>query len=717
MKEYKAAEIKNIALLGNSGVGKTSLSEVILYSGGIINRIGKVEDKNTVSDYFPVEQEYGNSVFSTILYTESNGEKINFIDTPGLADFSGSAVSAMNMCDTGLMLLSAQNGIEVGTEIMGRHASKLKKPLLFAINQLDHENTNFEQIIDQLKAKYKNKIVVVQFPVNPGHTYNQMIDVLKMKMYEWPSGGGKAKITDIPEAYKSQSEEYQNALIESAAECDDTLMEAFFENGTLNEHEILEGLQKGVLNNEIFPVLCLAVTKKMGVKRLMEFITNVLPNTDKTNFVTKDGKTQAYNEKGKTSLFVFKTSVEPHLGEVSFFKVMSGKVKEGQDLINSKTSNKERLAQLFVVAGKNRQKTSTLVAGDIGATVKLKNTKTGHSLAEKGNNILYPNIEFPQSKFSVAVKAQNDSHDEKLGEMLTRIHEEDPTLIIEYSKELKQLIVHGQGEFHLNTMKWRLENNDGIAIDFNPPKIPYRETITKQAVSSYRHKKQSGGAGQFGEVHMIVEPYEEGMPDIKQYKINGKEIKVSIRKKEDIKLNWGGKLIFQNCIVGGVIDNRFMPAILKGVMEKMEEGPLTGSYARDIRVSVFDGKMHTVDSNEISFMLAGRNAFSMAFKTAGPKILEPIYDIEILVPEEKMGDVMSDLQTRRALIMGMEAEDDFQKIKAKVPLNEIQRYSTSLSSITAGRAIFTKTFASYERVPNEVQDELLKAYEESQENE
>jgi len=677
--------------------------------------MGNVTSKNTVSDFLPVEMEYGNSVFSTVLYAKWKNTKINIIDTPGSIDFIGGAISALNISDVGVMLLSAQHGIEVGTELLDRYAANLGKPLLFAINQLDHENITFDRIVEQLKAKYGGKTLILQFPVNPGNAFNSFIDILQMKKYEW-TADGKSTAKEIPEEFKSQVEDYRNSLIEAAAESDEKLMDTFFENGTLSDEDILLGLKKGISNRDIMPIFCLSASKNIGTIQLLDFIDNVIPSASETSFKTTDGKELNYNINQKTSLFVFKTAVEPHLGEINYFRVISGKVVEGQDLVNTYNGTKERLSQLFVVTGKKREKISELIAGDIGATVKLKNTKTSHFLNDKDFEIKFKDIDYPQPKYSIAVKAQNESQEEKLGEILTRMHDEDPTLIIEYSKELKQRIIHGQGEYHLNTMKWRLQHNENIEIDFITPKIPYRETITRKALADYRHKKQSGGAGQFGEVHMIIEPYEDGMPDTTLYKFDEKEIKVSIRNKEVVELDWGGKLVFHNCIVGGVIDNRFMPAILKGLMDKMEEGPLTGSYARDIRVCVYDGKMHSVDSNEISFMLAGRNAFNQAFKKAGPKILEPIYDLVVFVPEEKMGDVMSDLQTRRAIIMGMDAEGGFQKIKAKIPLKEIQRYSTALGSLTAGRATFTKSFSSYERVPNEIQEELLKAYEEEQED-
>jgi len=712
MNVYESKNIKNIVLIGNASSGKTTLSEAMLMEGGVINRRGTIENKSTSSDYHPVEHDYGYSVFPSVLFAEWKGKKLNFIDTPGSDDFIGGVISALNVADTGIMLINARHGIEVGTEILSRQAEKLNKPLIFAINHLDHETANYEQTIEQAKARFKNKIIIVQYPVETGNNFNEVIDVLKMEMYRWKEEGGAPEIVKIPKEEIEKANELHNLLVESAAENDEQLMELYFDKGTLTEDQMREGIKKGLIKRDLYPVFCLSAEKNMGVRRLMEFIVNVTPSVDEMPpSMTIDAEEIAYNSEAKPSLFIFNTTLEPHLGEVNLFKVASGTINEGDDLININTNTKERISQLYLIAGKNKTKVSSIKAGDIGATVKLKNSKNNHTLNGKGASHQFSAIEYPEAKFRTAIRAENEADEERLAEILHRIHEEDPSIKVEHSKELKQTIVSGQGEFHINTLKWRIKHNDKLNIELYPPKIPYRETITKIAKADYRHKKQSGGSGQFGEVHMIIEPYFEDMPEPTVYKVNGHDIKVNVRKKEEVELPWGGKLVFYNCIVGGVIDNRFMPAILKGIMEKIEEGPLTGSYARDIRVCVYDGKMHAVDSNEISFKLAGRHAFSEAFKNAAPKILEPIYDVEVLVPEDRMGDVMSDLQTRRALILGMEAEKGFQKLKAKVPLKEIQKYSTSLSSLTGGRASFSMKFGEYERVPSDVQQELLKTYE------
>lgn len=712
MKVYQTNEIKNIALLGNDGSGKTTLTEALLYEAGIIQRRGRITAKNTVSDYFPVEQEYGYSVFSTVYHVEWNNKKLNIIDCPGSDDFVGAAMTALNVTDTAILLLNGQYGPEVGTQNHFRYTEKLKKPVIFLVNQLDSEKCDYNNVLDRLTEIYGPKVVPVQYPLNEGPGFNALIDVLLMKKYSWGPEGGAPTIEEIPAEEMDKAMEMHKALVEAAAENDETLMEKFFEEEALTEDEMREGIRKGLVTRSIFPVFCVCAGKDMGVRRLMEFLGNVVPFVDEMPKVHNTrGEEIPVTTDGPTSLYFFKTGVEPHIGEVCYFKVMSGSVKTGDELSNADRGSRERLGQIYVCAGANRQPVDQLNAGDIGCAVKLKDVKTGNTLNGKDCENRFDFIKYPNSKFSRAIKAVNEGETEKLMAALLKMRQEDPTWVVEQSKELRQTIVHGQGEFHLRTLKWRLENNEKIQVKFIEPKIPYRETITKSARADYRHKKQSGGAGQFGEVHLIIEPYAEGMPDPTVYKFNGQEFKMNIKGKEVVDLEWGGKLVFINSVVGGAIDTRFMPAILKGVMERMERGPLTGSYARDVRVIVYDGKMHPVDSNELSFMLAARNAFAEAFKNAGPKILEPIYDLEVFVPSDFMGDVMSDLQGRRALIMGMDSEAGYQKLQAKIPLKELSNYSISLSSITGGRASFTTKFASYELVPNDVQQELIKAHE------
>ena len=715
MKVYQTNEIKNIALLGSSGSGKTTLVEAMLFESGVIKRRGSVAAKNTVSDYFPVEQEYGYSVFSTVLHVEWNNKKLNIIDCPGSDDFVGSTVTALNVTDTAIILLNGQYGVEVGTQNHFRYTEKLNKPVIFLVNQLDNEKCDYDNILEQLKEAYGSKVVPIQYPIATGPGFNALIDVLLMKKYSWKPEGGAPTIEDIPAEEMDKAMEMHKALVEAAAENDENLMEKFFEQDSLSEDEMREGIRKGLIARGMFPVFCVCGGKDMGVRRLMEFLGNVVPFVSEMPKVQNtEGKEVAPDSNGPESLYFFKTSVEPHIGEVSYFKVMSGKVHEGDDLLNADRGSKERIAQIYVVAGGNRVKVEELQAGDIGAAVKLKDVKTGNTLNGKDCDYKFNFIKYPNSKYTRAIKPVNEADVEKMMSILNRMREEDPTWVIEQSKELKQTLVHGQGEFHLRTLKWRLENNEKLQVKYEEPKIPYRETITKAARADYRHKKQSGGAGQFGEVHLIVEPYKEGMPVPDTYKFNGQEFKITVRGTEEIPLEWGGKLVFINSIVGGSIDARFLPAIMKGIMSRLEQGPLTGSYARDVRVIVYDGKMHPVDSNEISFMLAGRNAFSEAFKNAGPKILEPIYDVEVFVPSDRMGDVMGDLQGRRAMIMGMSSEKGFEKLVAKVPLKEMSSYSTALSSLTGGRASFIMKFASYELVPTDVQEKLIKDFEAKQ---
>jgi len=714
MKIYQSNEIKNIALLGNDGSGKTTLTESLLYEAGIIKRRGRITQHSTVSDYFPVEQEYGYSVFSTVFHAEWNGKKLNIIDCPGADDFAGAYITALNVTDTALLLINGQYGVEVGTQNHFRITEKLKKPVIFLVNQLDSENCDYDAVLEQLTGVYGSKVIPIQYPIKTGPDFNALIDVLLMKKYSWGPEGGAPTIEEIPAEEMEKASEMHKALVEAAAEHDETLMEKFFESESLTEDEMREGIRKGLASRGMYPVFCVDAVKDMGVRRLMEFLGNVVPFVDEMPEVHNTrGEVVKPDASAPTSLYFFKTAVEPHIGEVQYFKVMSGTVHEGDDMTNADRGSKERLAQLFVCAGANREKVEELKAGDIGCTVKLKDVKTGNTLNDKTAENRFNFIKYPNAKYSRAIRAVNESETEKMMNALNKMREEDPTWQIEQSKELRQILVHGQGEFHLRTLKWRMENNEKIQIVFDEPKVPYRETITKAARADYRHKKQSGGAGQFGEVHLIVEPYYEGMPDPDIYKFNNQEYRINVKSSETVELEWGGKLVFINSVVGGAIDTRFMPAILKGIMQRMEQGPLTGCYARDVRVIVYDGKMHPVDSNELSFMLAGRQAFAQAFKEAGPKILEPINDVEVFVPSDKMGDVMGDLQGRRAMIMGMSSEAGYEKLSAKVPQKEMANYSTALSSITGGRASFIQKFASYELVPTDVQNQLIKAYEAS----
>ena len=720
MKVYNSHEIKNIALIGAKGSGKTTLAESMLYEAGVIKRRGTIESKNTVSDFMPVELNLGYSVFPTVFHAEWNNKKLNIIDCPGSDDFVGGAITALNVTDQAVILINGQYGPEVGTQNNFRYTEKLKKPVIFLINQLDSEKCDFDNLILQMQEIYGNKCVQIQYPLETGPNFHSLIDVLIMKKLSWGPDGGEPKREDIPAGEMEKAGELHRALVEAAAENDDTLMEKFFEDeNSLTEDELRLGIRKGLINRDMFPIFCVDAHKDMGVQRLMEFLGNVVPFvSDMPAYRDTRGDEVPANTNGPESLYFFKTSMEPHIGEVSYFKVMSGKVKAGDDLTNADRGSKERIGQIYACAGSNRIPVDELEAGDIGCTVKLKDVKTGNTLDGKDfDNVKFDFVKFPRPKYSRAIKAKNPQEMEKMMAALLKMRQEDPTWVVEQSKELRQTIVHGQGEFHLRVLKWRMENNEKLQVEYEEPRVPYRETITKKAQASYRHKKQSGGAGQFGEVALIVEPYAEGMPDPVSYKFGGQEFKMNIKSKEEKDLPWGGKLQFINSVVGGAIDLRFMPAILKGVMDCMERGPLTGSYARDVRVVVYDGKMHPVDSNELSFTLAARHAFSEAFKTAGPKILEPIYDLEVYVPSDYMGDVMSDLQGRRAIIMGMDAEAGYQKLTAKIPLKELANYSVALSSLTGGRASFNAKFASYELVPNDIQGKLIAAHEAEQKDE
>lgn len=704
MKVYDEKHLKNIVLLGAPKSGKTLLAEDMIFEAGITHRRGTIEGKNTVSDYHEIEQERGNSIFATVMHTEWRDYKINIIDTPGFDDFVGEMISSVRVADTCVLVINAQHGVEVGTELIWNYIDQFQKPTIFAINQLDHPKSNFEDALESLRSTYGSSVTQMQYPVNQGESFNCIIDLLKMVMYKFSPEGGKPEKLPIPENEKEKANQLHNELVEKAAENDEKLMEKYFEKGTLNEDEMRAGLKQGMIHHDVFPVFCMSAKKNMGSGRMMGFIDNVAPSPIEARpETTLDDKEIAFAPSKPPVLFVFKTHIEPNLGKLSFFKVITGEVNTNTELINSQTGAVERIHQLFIMDGKTRNAVDKLVAGDIGATLKLKDTYTNQTLHAKGFDITIKPIEYPEPRIHTAIVALSKNDDEKIGEVLNKIHQEDPTLEVGYSRELKQLLISGQGEMHLAVCKWFLEQVYKLHAEYKSPRISYRETIRKPSASMYRHKKQSGGAGQFGEVHMKIEPYYEGMPEPNEFPIRGKEV---------IDLEWGGKLVFYNCIVGGVIDTRFIPSILKGVMEKMEEGPITGSYVRDVRVMVHDGKMHPVDSNDISFKIAGMMAFKEAFMKAEPTLLEPIYDLEIMLPEEIMGDVMGDLQTRRSLIMGIDAKGNYQVIKARTPLAELDRYSTTLRSLSQGRASFTQRFSEYTQVPSDVQHKLSKELQE-----
>ena len=709
MKEYSTKDIRNVVLIGSSKSGKTTLSEAMLFEGKVVDRRGTVEGKNTVSDNTEFEQTNQKSVYATPLYAEFMNTKFNIIDAPGSDDFCGGAISAFKVCESAILTVNAQQGVEVGTEIFARYADQYNKPMIVAVNQLDTEKANWDHTRDTLKEAFGKKVVFAQFPVNPGLGFDGIVDVITMKYYHFTDDNGKFEESDIPAQYADEAEEMRMELVEKAAEGDDALMEKYFETMELSIDEIRAGLSAGMAAMEVMPVFCLSARKDIGVKRLMEFVVNVAPSPVGEVNKTIGGAEVKCDPTGPVSLFIYKTAVEQHLGDVSYFKVMSGVLKEGADLVNPETGNGERLSAIYAVAGDKKEKVSSISAGDIGCVMKLKGGKTDVTLAAPGQDA-FEHMVFPDARYRCAVKAVDKNDEAKVGEALNKIAAQDPTINVEYSKELRQTILSGQGEQAINLVKWKMTNEFKQNIEFLAPKVPYRETITKVATAQYRHKKQSGGAGQFGEVHLLVCPYVEGEPAGNKFMIGGKETILNIKSQETYDLEWGGKLEFINCVVGGAIDLGFMPAILKGINDKMSEGPLTGSYARDIRVYVYDGKMHPVDSKEIAFIIAGRNAFKEAFRNAGPKILEPIYNVDILTPNEFVGPCMSDLNGRRGMIMNQDMDKGFTILHARVPLAELYRYSTTLSSLTGGAATFTMKFAEYQQVPADVQTKLLAEY-------
>jgi elongation factor G len=702
MKPYDEKHIKNIALIGAAKSGKTTLAETMMFEAGLINRRGTVEEKNTVSDYHEIEHARGNSVYATLMHTEWKDYKINIIDTPGLDDFIGEVISSIRVCDTAVLLLNAQNGVEVGTELLWNFIDKYRKPTIIAVNQVDHAKSDFFKTVEQARYSFGNAVTLMQYPLEQGPGFNAIIDLLKMTMYKFGKDGGKPEKLPIPDSEMDRANDLHNKLVEKAAENDEKLMELFFEKGNLNEDELREGIKIGMINHDVFPVFCMSAKNDMGSGRLMGFIDNVSPSAvDAPPEICVDGSELKCDPSGPPSVFIFKTLIEPHLGRLSLFKVTSGEISAGMEMTNDATGVNEKLNQLFIIDGKNRNPIDKLKAGDIGATLKLKAALTNHTLNGKSSKVNIKPIDFPPSRVRVALIAKNKGEEEKIGAVLPEIHASDQTIIVEYNRETKQVILQGQGDLHLQVTKWRIEHFYELEVDFIPARIPYRETILKPAVSVYRHKKQSGGAGQFGEVHLKIEPFYEGMPQLTEFPVRDSEVH---------DLDWGGKLVFNNCIQGGVIDNRFMSSILKGVMEKMNEGPLTGSYVRDVRLSVFDGKMHPVDSNDISFKIAGMMAFKDAFNNAQPQLLEPIYEVTVGMPEMMMGDVMTELQTHRSIILGMEADGIRQVIKARIPLAEIDSFAKSLRQVTQGRGTLSSRFLDYEPVPVELQKKLTEEY-------
>ncbi len=702
MPTYDSNHVKNIALLGHAGCGKTTLAESMLYEAGITKRRGSVFTKNTVSDYHELETERQSSVFASLLHCPWKDYKINIIDTPGYDDFGGEVISALRVADTGVMVLNAAMGVEVGTDIIWEYTDTFKTPTIFIVNQLDKDDADFDKTVLQAKAHFGENVVAVQYPVITGSGFNAIIDVLNMVMYKYGPDGGKPEKMAIPASEKEKADQLHKALVETIASNDEGLMEKYFEQGELSEEDMKAGLHTSMIKHDIFPLFCASAEKNMGSGRIMSFIDYVCPSPkEMPPQKTTNGGELPCDVNGPACIFIFKTIIEPHIGELSLFKVFSGTIKTGTELVNENTGVTEKINQLFLMEGHNRVQVTELSAGDIGATIKLRSTHVNNTLHEKGKSIELVPIIFPKANVSVAITNVNKGEEEKLSIALHTLQEEDATVQFEVSPELKQTLLHCLGELHLQVLQWKIEHIHKLEVKFDQPKIPYRETIGKMAESSYRHKKQSGGAGQFGEVYMRIEPWNEGMAEPQG---------LNVRHTDIIELDWGGKLVFCNCIVGGAIDTRFLPSILKGVMEKMHNGPLTGSYVRDVRVCVYDGKMHPVDSNDIAFKIAGLQAFRQAFIQAAPQLLEPVYEVEVLCPDDQVGAVMGDLQTRIAIVEGMEATGHFQKITARVPLAQMHQYSSSLRSLTQGRARFNMHFVSYAPVAIDVQRKLTEAY-------
>lgn len=706
MNTFDSEHIRNVALLGHSGSGKTTLAETMMFEAGVITRRGAVEERNTVSDYHEIEHERGTSIFGTLLHTEWKHYKINVIDTPGYDDFVGEVISALRVVDTGILLLSSPDGVEVGTELIWQYTEQFKTPMILVVNKIDHDKSDFNRTVEQARAQFGRAVIPVQYPLNEGTGFNTIVDVLKMTAYRFPADGGKPEKLPIPDSERDKANRLHNELIEAIAENDEGLMNLYFEKGSLDEDEMRTGLKKAMIAHQLFPLFCLSAKRNMGSGRLMGFIDNVVPSpSDMPAQKATNGTDILCDPQGPTVVFIYKTLSEPHVGDMSYFRVYSGRLRSGMDLVNSETGVTERIGHLFLIDGKKRTEVHEVPAGDIGATVKLKNTHANNTLHDKGFDVSIPPIVFPSPKVRTAIRPANTRDEEKLGSALHQLHEEDPTLVVEHSQELRQTLLYGQGELHFAVCRWRLQHRFGVDVEFIEPRIPYRETIQRSVKGHYRHKKQTGGAGQYGEVYMIVEPYTDSMPPTPH---------VSVRSSEEVHLPWGGTLVFQNCIVGGVIDTRFMPAIMKGVMEKMHNGPLTGSYVRDVRISVYDGSMHAVDSNDAAFKTAGMMAFKTSFLEADPKILEPIYEVEVVVPDDYIGDVMSDLPARRSIILGIDSDGHYQRVKARIPLVELDRYSTALRSMTQGRATYTSAFAEYAPVPPDIQTKLMAAHQAEQ---
>lgn len=696
MKEFNAENIRNLAFVGHGGSGKTSITEFLLYTAGEINRIGSIDEGNTVSDYNANEIERKISISSTPLHIERNNVKINFIDTPGYSDFVGQVISSLHVADTAVVVIKGAEGVEVGTEINWETIKRQNIPAAIIVNKLDNEHSKFNETIQMAKDRLSPDVTVVSFPIDEGINFTTVVDILKMKALTFTDPNSR-KVTEgeIPDQYKEQAQTLREELIEKVAESSEELMNKFFEEGTLNDVDLQKGLKAALMNGSCIPAFAASARKGVGLNDFLDFVVSYFPSPKDAppaegQLVDNENKIEIQcDEKGEPACLVFKSLSEQHLGELSIFKVYSGSLTAGMDLVNTSRGKTERLGQLFVLNGKQRTEVAKLNAGDIGAVVKLKDTHTGNTLAAKNFSVKIKGIEFPESVIRGAVLAKAKGDEDKISTGLHTAHEEDPTLTVRYDPELAQTIVSGQGELQLSLAIKMLKDRYGVEVDLVEPRIPYRETIKGRCDDAeFKHKKQSGGRGQYGHVHLKLEPQPRG---------EGFE--------------------FVNAIVGGVVPGRFIPAVEKGLNEIMTKGILTGSKVIDVKVTLFDGTYHNVDSDEVSFKLAASQAFKKGFLEAKPVILEPIYDVMVKVPEEFMGDVMGDISSRRGKISGMDAEGPFQVIKAKVPLSELYKYSTHLRSLTSGRGIHHREFSHYEEVPKEVETKIVEEYKKSKEEE
>ncbi|HEY5536367.1 MAG TPA: elongation factor G [Ignavibacteria bacterium] len=694
MADYKSDQIRNFSVIGHGGCGKTIFSEGILYAAGVTNRFGKIEEGNTISDYHKDEIEKQISINSSLLnafWKNSKGEKIklNIIDTPGYMDFLGDVKSSLRVTDTAVILVDAFKSVEVGTEAVFKYTKEIGNNILFVVNKLDSENSNFEHTLNQIKESFGSEVAVIQFPVNEGNGFNSVIDVAKMKMIKFNSDGkGEFTVSDIPKELEEKAKEYHQKLIETIAEEDEQLLERFFEEGAnLTEEEIHLGLNKGMKERKLFPVFCASAKDNIGIRPILDFISDYAASPKDVpaeKAMKGDSEIEIKcNPEGDPALFVFKTMSERNVGELSFFRVYSGKINAGMDLLNAANSKSERISQCYSMNGKDRKEMDEVICGDIAGVVKLKDTHTNNTLCLKNLNIQFHKINFPQPNMTLAILPKRKGEEDKIATSLHSLHEEDPTFIVRYNGETSQTIISGQGEIHINTILNRMKNKFGLEVDVAEPKIPYRETIRSIAANvEYKHKKQSGGKGQFGHVFIKVEPQPRGQ---------GFE--------------------FVNAIVGGAIPGRFIPAVEKGIIETIKSGVIVGCKVVDVKVTLFDGKFHDVDSDENSFKLAGSMAFKKGFKEANPVILEPIYNVAVSFPEEFMGAVSGDISSRRGRIIGMEADGRLQVIKCQMPLSEMAGYSPKLRSLTQGRGNYTREMSHYEDVPKEVEIKIIADYE------